>query len=117
MNSGEEIPPEEGKINIIPSSNHLSSRLLLDKPLRLKSIFGKNIILKKKNKIRVRSVDSFSTTSMSSNFDKIKKVTFSTIEIIRIQNIKQFNKLNSYKPDENKNMMKDLDENDRCSIF
>ena len=54
---------------------------------------------------------------MSSNFDKIKKVTFSTIEIIRIQNIKQFNKLNSYKPDENKNMMKDLDENDRCSIF
>ena len=53
-----------------------------------------------KYKIKLKRTESNSTTSISSNNEKIKKVTFSTIEIIRIQNYKKFNRLNSYKTDE-----------------
>ena len=38
---------------------------------------------------------------MGSINDKIKKVTFSTVEIIRIENFKRYNKMNTLKKNEN----------------
>ena len=49
-----------------------------------------------KHKVKLKRTDSNSTTSINTNTDKIKRVTFSTVEIIRIKNFKRFNKLNSY---------------------
>ena len=48
------------------------------------------------NEFFMKNDDNNSTTCKSSNNDdKIKKVTFSTIEIIRVKNFKRLNKLNS----------------------
>ena len=69
-----------------------------------------------KYKIKLKRTESNSTTSISSNNEKIKKVTFSTIEIIRIQNYKKFNRLNSYKTDEIQKANHNYDDNN-CSIF
>ncbi len=70
-----------------------------------------------KNKIYLKSEDNNSTTSKSSINDKIKKVTFSTVEIIRIKNYKNYNKLNSYKSDDTKFKAKLLNKNENCQIF
>ena len=56
-----------------------------------------------KNKIYIKSEDNNSTTSKSSINDKIKKVTFSTVEIIRVKNYKRYNKLNTAKKNEEEN--------------
>ena len=55
-----------------------------------------------KNKFYFKNEDnSNSTTSKSSSNDlKIKKVTFSTVEIIRVKNYKRYNKLNTAKKNE-----------------
>ena len=55
---------------------------------------NKSLIIDK-NKFFMKNDDNNSTTSKSSINDKIKKVTFSTIEIIRVKNFKRLNKLNS----------------------
>ena len=44
--------------------------------------------------------------------DKIKKVTFTTVEIIRVDNYKKYNKLNTFKKKENYNSFID----DNCTI-
>ena len=44
--------------------------------------------------------------------DKIKKVTFTTVEIIRVDNYKKYNKLNTSKKKENYNSFID----DNCTI-
>ena len=44
--------------------------------------------------------------------DKIKKVTFTTVEIIRVDNYKKYNKLNTSKKNENYNSFID----DNCAI-
>ena len=71
-----------------------------------------------KHKVKLKRTDSNSTTSINTNTDKIKRVTFSTVEIIRIKNFKRFNKLNSYTNDEikyeknNNNYLMD-----NCNVF
>ena len=112
----------EGKINNIPKTINTSNRFLNNTipkeqknsinnvPLNSK-VFLKSYISK------LKSVGSNSTTSINSNNDKIKKVTFSTVEIIRIKNYKQFNKLNSYLANEKKNKISKYNKNDICSII
>ena len=46
--------------------------------------------------------------------DKIKKVTFSTVEIIRIENYKKYNKINVIKKNENYN---NTQSNNNCISF
>ena len=53
-----------------------------------------------KYKSNFRSEET-NSTSMGSNNEKIKKVTFSTVEIIRVENYKRYNKLNTIKKNEN----------------
>ena len=71
-----------------------------------------------KHKVKLKRTDSNSTTSINTNTDKIKRVTFSTVEIIRIKNFKRYNKLNSYTNDEikyeknNNNYLMD-----NCNVF
>ena len=59
-----------------------------------------------KNKLCLKNEDfNSATTKFSTDTvnDKIKKVTFSTVEIIRIENYKKYNKLNTIKKNEIKN--------------
>ena len=59
-----------------------------------------NTVIIDKNKFFLKNEDNNSTTSKSSMNDKIKKVTFSTVEIIRVKNYKRYNKLNTAKKNE-----------------
>ena len=116
MKFDNEIVIEEGKINNIPKTINASYRLLNNstKKDQRKSINNvplntiKNKMFIKNYISKLKSVGSNSTTSINSNNDKIKKVTFSTVEIIRIKNYKQFNKLNSYLADEKKIKLENL---------
>ena len=71
-----------------------------------------------KHRVKLKRTDSNSTTSINTNTDKIKKVTFSTVEIIRIKNFKKFNKSNSYTNEEIKyeNINK-MNLFDNCNVF
>ena len=101
----EELPINEIKINI---DNKRVDKL--NKPMISFEI--------NKHKVKLKRTDSNSTTSINTNTDKIKRVTFSTVEIIRIKNFKRFNKLNSYTNDEikyeknNNNYLMD-----NCNVF
>ena len=71
-----------------------------------------------KHKVKLKRTDSNSTTSINTNTDKIKRVTFSTVEIIRIKNFKRFNKLNSYTNDEIKSEKNNNNYlMDNCNVF
>ena len=72
-----------------------------------------NTVIIDKNKFFLKNEDNNSTTSKSSMNDKIKKVTFSTVEIIRVKNYKRYNKLNTAKKNENNNDSFDIN----CTIF
>ena len=122
MKFDNDIVIEEGKINNIPKTINTSNRFLNNTipkeqknsinnvPLNSK-VFLKSYISK------LKSVGSNSTTSINSNNEKIKKVTFSTVEIIRIKNYKQFNKLNSYLTDEKRNNSKKWKKDETCAII
>ena len=135
----------EGKINNIPKISKTPSHILQlnyspnkyknvlhnyyltkrEKSPKLNIIkldFKKNYKLNEKlgfNKYRfkINRTDSNSTTSVTTNTDKIKKVTFSTVEIIRIKNYKQSNKSNSYKIEDFKKDRNNLNNKDYCQIF
>ena len=125
MKFDNEIVIEEGKINNIPKTINASYRLLNNSTKKDQRNSINNVPLNTiKNKMfiknyisKLKSVGSNSTTSINSNNDKIKKVTFSTVEIIRIKNYKQFNKLNSYLADEKRNKISKYNKNDICSII
>ena len=125
MKFDNEIIIEEGKINNIPKTINVSYRLINNSAktdqrnsinnIPINTINNKMFI---KNYIsKLKSVGSNSTTSINSNNDKIKKVTFSTVEIIRIKNYKQFNKLNSYLADEKRNKSSKIKNNEMCCII
>ena len=67
-----------------------------------------------KNDFFMKNDDNNSTTYKSSNNDdKIKKVTFSTIEIIRVKNFQRLNKINSAPKKEEVNES----DNTNCIIY
>ena len=69
-----------------------------------------------KYKINLKNDDLNSATtkfSMGSVNDKIKKVTFSTVEIIRIENYKKYNKINTIKKNEENISINESN----CTIF
>ena len=125
----------EGKINI-PKVMKLSNKTFLYKKMKLDSYRKNNLsnisvnsflsdtnydnndklnntVIIDKNKFFLKNEDNNSTTSKSSMNDKIKKVTFSTVEIIRVKNYKRYNKLNTAKKNENNNNSFDIN----CTIF
>ena len=61
-----------------------------------------NTIIIDRNKFFFKNEDNNSTITKSQINEKIKKVTFSTIEIIRVKNYKRYNKLNTAKKNEDK---------------
>ena len=127
----------EGIINNIPNSINLSNKFLSEsspknfpqnslalnnlnipkvlsaKDFKNNDIFNNTVRLDK-YKYQLKFEDSNSTATKSSTNDKLKKVTFSTVEIIRVKNYKKYNRLNSIKKNENNNGL--LTE-DNCSIF
>ena len=69
-----------------------------------------------KNNINLKNEDIFSETTKASRTSlpyKIKRVTFSTVEIIRVEKYKKYNKLNTIRKTEN--IKKDLEE--YCIMF
>ena len=137
MKSNEKITGE-GKINLIPKTIKVSKRMLPNNntPSKYKIILNKyfkakreqnlneikinkpmNTIEINKHRVKLKRTESNSTTSVNTNTEKIKRVTFSTVEIIRIQNFKQFNRLNSYKYDEIKIEKNSWSLTDNCGIF
>ena len=128
MKFSNDIVIEEGKINNIPKTINASYRLINNSSKNDQKNSINNIPINTINTInnkmfiknyisKLKSVGSNSTTSINSNNDKIKKVTFSTVEIIRIKNYKQFNKLNSYLTDEKRNKKSKLKNDEMCSII
>ena len=122
---------DEGKINIPKiytpikfinnkiintSFNKINSLELLNNRNNFPSLYGNfftpddklNFTARKdKNKLCLKNEDFTSTTtkfSTGSINDKIKKVTFSTVEIIRVENYKKYNKLNTIKKNEINNV-------------
>ena len=137
MKSNEKITGE-GKINLIPKTIKVSKRMLPNNntPSKYKIVLNKyfkakreqnlneikinkpmNTIEINKHRVKLKRTESNSTTSVNTNTEKIKRVTFSTVEIIRIQNFKQFNRLNSYKCDEIKIEKNSWSLTDNCGIF
>ena len=125
MEYNNEKETEEGIVNKIPLSINISNKFLGDKSspyshLRKKSLtistldianilpeneYSDNSILNtvrvEKYKYNLKFEDSNSTATKSSINDKIKKVTFSTVEIIRVANYKAYNKLNTIRKNDN----------------
>ncbi len=130
----------EGTINV-PKIMNLSNKTLIEKKLeyidhKRKNVSSTNLqellscdiindndednnkinttITYDKNKFWFKNEDnSNSTTSKSSSNDlKIKKVTFSTVEIIRVKNYKRYNKINTAKKNEEVE-----DEFNKCILF
>ena len=137
MKSNEKITGE-GKINLIQKTIKVSKRMLPNNniPSKYKIVLNKyfkakreqnlneikinkpmNTIEINKHRVKLKRTESNSTTSVNTNTEKIKRVTFSTVEIIRIQNFKQFNRLNSYKYDEIKIEKNSWSLTDNCGIF
>ena len=133
MKSCNEIVSEEGKINSISTTENISHRLLVRNMTQdgskscknnniikrnqinsLNALSLKDSIILKKHFTKLKSMGSNSTASISLNNEKIKKVTFSTVSIIRIKNYKQYNKLNSYRSDEARN---NWEKREGCHIF
>ena len=102
--------------------------------IRKKNLFLENSTpvknqIKPKNRIlrintcRMKNYDCYSITTSTSDIDKsVKKVTFSTVEIIRVEKYKRYNAINSYsKTAIQKNMeeIKNSANNDEsmCFIF
>ena len=56
-----------------------------------------NTVRLSNNKYKLNCEDNNSTATKSSINDKLKKVTFSTVEIIRVKNYKEYNRLNTVK--------------------
>ena len=128
---------EEGIINNIPNSINISNKFIdekksssslnnliqnissLNSPIKLtEKDFKNNHIYNTdkhdKYKYSLKFEDSNSATTKYSINDKIKKVTFSTVEIIRVANYKKYNKLNNIKKGElNNSWINEIN----CSIF
>ena len=69
-----------------------------------------------KNKINLKNEDIISETTKASRTSlnyKIKRVTFSIVEIIRVENYKKYNKLNTMKKMENHKR----DSENYCTVF
>ena len=138
MKSNEKITGE-GKINLIPKTIKVSKRMLPNNntPSKYKIVLNKyfkakreqnlneikinkpmNTIEINKHRVKLKRTESNSTTSVNTNTEKIKRVTFSTVEIIRIKNFKRFNKLNSYTNDEIKSEKNNNNYlMDNCNVF
>jgi len=137
FNNDNEFEPE-GKINAIPKSINKSNKSIFLKGEKIRHFrqnslnlnnfnsdkisekdFENNDILNQtvkhnKNKCNLKSDDGISTASKSTINDKFKKVTFSTVEFIRVENYKKYNKLNQIKKaDYNYNFYEDRN----CNIF
>ena len=137
-NNEKEKESEEGIINMVPKSINISNKFLCNKKttphkfyrknslsintLNIPSNIGekdytKNSILNTvrvdKYKYNLKFEDSNSTATKSSINDKLKKVTFSTVEIIRVENYKKYKKLNAIKRSNNNSW---IDYNN-CLIF
>ena len=127
LNNENELDTDEGFINKIPISINISNKFLFESKSCLKHCRKNSIIINRLNipnrlsekdfdndilnntvrydkyKYNIKYEDSNSTTSKSSMNDKLKKVTFSTVEIIRVANYKKYNKLNTIKKNVNNN--------------
>ena len=103
------------------SINSLSPHDLNDFPILTENLFDfeEKTDINEGNmekKIDIKNADINSATTKSSlepMNDKIKKVTFSTVEIIRIENYKKYNKMNIIKKNENNNTSSD----NNCMLF
>ena len=129
----------EGSINSIPKSINLTNKFVFNLKTSFNHSRNNSLTLKKSNlsnslynkdlendklsntvkiekyKYNLKSEDSNNsiTTKLSIN-DKLKKVTFSTVEIIRVTNYKKYNKLNSIKKNQNNNS---IFEDKSCFMF
>lgn len=105
---------EHFRQNSLSIYNNKFNSFMLEKDLENKDIVNSSFRMEK-YKYNIKNEDNTSTTCKSSNNDSLKKVTFSTVEIIRVANYKKYNKLNSTKKNENE--YKDGDDDNICFIF
>ena len=105
------------KIPIIKTKNLFSENPKTNKP------YNNNIInLKSKNSFNLSSLNHCNsiTTNTSCGEKTIKKVTFSTVEIIRVEKYKKYNLASNYSKKLIKKNMEEIKGNDneqKCFIF
>ena len=105
---------------LISRQNSISSNMMKSPFILKEKDFRNRDIIKSPTKFdtyryNMKIEDNFSTTTKASVHDKLKKVTFSTVEIIRVENYKKYNKLNTIKKVENDYFNESY--NKICSIF
>ena len=108
-------------INKIPTFTKKNFLFNSSKNLRT---FNNTIKLKNKNKnsfnISLLKHCNSITTNTSSGEKAVKKVTFSTVEIIRVEKYKKYNALSNFSKSQIQKNMEDLKQNDNesaCLIF
>ena len=97
-----------------------TKKLIFDMPEKIKA-FNNTIKLKKQMNNNISSLKhSNSITTNNSIGEKVvKKVTFSTVEIIRVENYKKYNARCSFSKEIIKKNMEEMKQNESevCSIF
>lgn len=83
--------------------------------------YNVNKILKKYSTISVNKTEDENSTTITDaavRKNNLKKVTFSVVEVIRVENYKKYNKI-KYKPNFKKGIqpLKDYDDDEQCSIY
>ena len=102
-------------INKIPSFTKKDFLFNSSKKLRT---FNNTIKLKNKNSFNISLLKHSNsiTTNTSSGEKAVKKVTFSTVEIIRVEKYKKYNALSNFSKAQIQKNMEDLKQNDNESI-
>ena len=108
----------ENNTNTMPTIK--TKKLIFDMPEKIKA-FNNTIKLKKQMNNNISSLKHCNsiTTNNSIGEKALKKVTFSTVEIIRVENYKKYNASCSFSKELIKKNMEEMkqDENEVCSIF
>ncbi len=120
VNLDENISEMDVSIKTIPSIKN--KNLFIQNPMKIKA-FNNTIKLKK---IRTFNIPSFkhcnSISSTTSSFGEkvVKKVTFSTVEIIRVEKYKKYNAISNFSKNQIMKNMEEIKKNENeniCFIF
>ena len=122
INLDDDISEMDVNINQIPTIK--TKNLFSQNPLKNKPNNNNNniITLKNKNSFNISTYKHCNsiTTNTSCGEKTMKKVTFSTVEIIRVEKYKKYNATSNYSKNQIKKNMEEFKENDNeqnCVIF
>ena len=119
INLDKDISEMDTNINKIPTIN--TKKFMFDMPKKIRA-FNNTIKLKNQKIINISSFKHCNSITTNSSFGEkaVKKVTFSTVEIIRVEKYKKYNARCNFSKNQIKKNMEEIKENEKesvCSIF